>query len=52
MFQRTSLHWLLSALSPVWIARSSCSCVIGLTVLRTCFTISSATWGMSPSCGR
>jgi hypothetical protein len=53
MFQRTSLYWQLSLLSPVSIANRSGSPVTGpfLTAL-TALTIASPTCADSISCGR
>ena len=53
MFQRTSLYWQLSELSPVWIAKARFWPVTGPRPTRlTARTIESAIWGVSISCGR
>ena len=53
MFQRTSLSWELSELSPVWIASANGLPVTGPEPIRfTVRTIESATWPVSISCGR
>ena len=54
MFQRTSFFWQLSALSPVWMAKSNGRPVAGaagamVLILRD---IESATWVVKISCGR
>ncbi len=53
MFQRTSLYWQLSELSPVSIANSSGSPVTGavFTALMA-RTMASPTWALSISWGR
>ena len=53
MFQRTSLYWQLSELSPVWIAKENGVPVAGpfFCALTAC-TIASATWAESISWGR
>jgi hypothetical protein len=53
MFQRTSLSWELSELSPVCSAKASGAPVTGPTPTRlTARTIASATWAVSTSWGR
>ncbi len=53
MFQRISLSWELSELSPVWIARSSVRPVTGPTPMALISrTIASAIWPDSISWGR
>jgi hypothetical protein len=53
MFQRISLYWQLSELSPVSIANSSGSPVTGAReIALTARTIASPTWAVSISCGR
>ena len=53
MFQRISLCWQLSELSPVSIANSSGSPVTGARVIAlTALTMASATWAESISWGR
>ena len=53
MFQRSSLSWALSVLSPVWIAKASGVPVTGPTpTWLTARTIASATWAVSVSWGR
>ena len=53
MFQRTSLYWQLSALSPVWIAKENGRRVAGprWSALIVC-TMASATCAVSISWGR
>ena len=53
MFQRTSLRWLLSELSPVCRVNASGRPVTGPTPMRPIArTIASATCAVSISCGR
>ena len=53
MFQRTSLYWQLSVLSPVSIANSSGRPVTGPFLMALIArTIASPTWAESISCGR
>ena len=53
MFQRISLSWLLSELSPVWMASASRFPVTGpRAILLIRRTIASATWPVSISWGR
>ncbi len=53
MFQRTSLNWQLSALSPVWIAKDNFLPVTGpRPILLMACTIASATCVVRISCGR
>ena len=53
MFQRTSLSWELSELSPVWIASASGLPVTGPAVISLMRrTIASAIWPESISWGR
>ena len=50
MFQRISLYWLLSELSPVWIASASGVPLTGpAPILLMRLTIDSATWALSTS---
>lgn len=53
MFQRTSLSWELSELSPVWMASASGLPVTGPAAMALSWrTIASAIWPVSISCGR
>ena len=53
MFQRTSLYWQLSELSPVSIANSSGSPVTGpFLIALIARTMASPTCAVSISCGR
>ena len=53
MFQRTSLYWELSELSPVWIARPAVCPVTGpRPIALISRTIASAIWPESISWGR
>ena len=53
MFQRISLYWELSELSPVWMAKASGWPVTGpAPISLSSRTIASATWADRISCGR
>ena len=53
MFQRISLYWVLSELSPVWIAKASFLPVTGPAAIALISrTMASATWPLRTSCGR
>ena len=54
MFQRSSFSWQLSALSPVWMAKSSGRPLAGAPSANVLIfrAIESATWVVKISCGR